>query len=1004
MRRVCTLCVLCLSMTAAVAWGSNSISRRAATRSHQVQHNRKASQRNRRHHWKPGPSRYRNATHASAAKTSGLSPVTNRVYVAMAVKAGAANPVLVGDGNVETTQDGGQNASEAFGYTASATGTATTIGVYLDSTDGVQLGLYTDKSGEPGTSLDKGSVTTNKAGWVSVPLSGNAQITRGTRYWIAIAATGSRRTVGYRDQGSSGSGLDYSGNGLANPYSISQHWNSNPASVYVGGTTSAPPPPVAPASTAPPGVTGTAQQGDALTASTGTWTGTAPITYTYQWQQSGTNIANATSSRYTASAGDVGYRLDVVVTATNAAGSTSARSLPTAVVVAPPSPPLNTVLPVVTGTTTQGQTLQDGSGTWTGNPTSFAYQWQDCSGAGNSCTMITGATSSGYLLASSDVGHTIRVVVTATNAGGSTSATSVPTAMIAPLPVSAPSNTVLEVVSGTDTQGQLLSTTNGSWNGSPTSYAYQWQDCATSCTNISGATSSSYMLASSDVGSTMRVVVTATNSSGSAQATSASTGIVAASSSGGLPPGVTLTAIDGGPSYYCSHGFTNACNGGWDNPAFFPVGPWWGSYVASTWSDIGWNTAFRHTGTDMAALNANGVFSLIASNDDTSGGFEDTIEPTTVGLITMDEPSCWSANPCPGGGNGPVTPAIANTPNSVQDGRFWYVNNTWQQFYSSGWGGAPAGTPGGTMANFFDSPITTPNGTTRRQDIQSADEYWFSDVNGPYPTTYEGGLQYLLGHDLTAAQSMCGCRYGDMIDYVPGTTVGLPISNGFERAWQDPTSPIGNASSVPAPIAAFVEDGNVGASASGTITPPQMNWAVWSSIVHGARQLIYFDHSFAGNCWSNDNIEDPCYQVPYSGQSISIYAQVKATDELIKQLASDINSPLANNYVTVQGTPGSLNGPPATFAGIETRATYQGNGAFTIFADTRDAESNNPGAITFHTADNYTGPVTAVCDSRTGGDGHLNPGTCVNRTVTATNGTFTDTFAKGSTVHIYQIP
>src|SRR3954463_5764949 len=41
---------------------------------------------------------------------------------------------------------------------------------------------------------------------------------------------------------------------------------------------------------------------------------------------------------------------------------------------------------------------------------------------------------------------------------------------------------------------------------------------------------------------------------------------------GGLPSGVTLRDIDGGADYYCSHGFTYACNAGWDTPSFFPIG------------------------------------------------------------------------------------------------------------------------------------------------------------------------------------------------------------------------------------------------------------------------------------------------------------------------------------------------------------------------------------------------------------------------------------------------
>ena len=79
----------------------------------------------------------------------------------------------------------------------------------------------------------------NAAGWVTVPLSGGVQIVSGTRYWLAIAATGATSTVGYRDAGTSGSNLDYSGSSatLANPFSIGGHWSSNPASVYLNGTT-----------------------------------------------------------------------------------------------------------------------------------------------------------------------------------------------------------------------------------------------------------------------------------------------------------------------------------------------------------------------------------------------------------------------------------------------------------------------------------------------------------------------------------------------------------------------------------------------------------------------------------------------------------------------------------------------------------------------------------------------------------------------------------------------
>jgi hypothetical protein len=98
-----------------------------------------------------------------------------------------------------------------------------------------------------------------------------------------------------------------------------------------------------PANTVLPKITGTAQEGKTLTASKGTWSGTAPITYAYQWQtcndSAGTGCAaifGATQPTYAVSNGDVGRFMRVIVTATNSAGSVSAISSSTAAVLAAP--------------------------------------------------------------------------------------------------------------------------------------------------------------------------------------------------------------------------------------------------------------------------------------------------------------------------------------------------------------------------------------------------------------------------------------------------------------------------------------------------------------------------------------------------------------------------------------------------------------------------------------------------------------------------------------------
>jgi len=196
----------------------------------------------------------------------------------------------------------------------------------------------------------------------------------------------------------------------------------------------------------------------------------------------------------------------------------------------------NVTPPVIAGKAVVGSTLVASQGTWRGSPTTFAYRWLRCNSSGRACSAIAGATSSSHAVVTADVGHRLKVQVTAANGASSAQATSSPTAIVqaasAPPPPQPPANTAAPAVTGTAQVGQTLTSDTGSWSGTtPITYAYKWQDCSStgaSCASISGATSSTYKLTAADQGHTVRSVVSASNSAGSASAHSAVTAVVQA--------------------------------------------------------------------------------------------------------------------------------------------------------------------------------------------------------------------------------------------------------------------------------------------------------------------------------------------------------------------------------------------------------------------------------------------------------------------------------------------
>jgi hypothetical protein len=197
---------------------------------------------------------------------------------------------------------------------------------------------------------------------------------------------------------------------------------------------------IPPRNSMPPAVLGTPVDGATLASAVGEWGGTPPFSYGYQWLRCSLSgfgcqaLPGATASTYGLTSAEVGYRLRVAVTATNAAGATTEISEPTGIVssVAPRS----LGLPTISGDPYVGDVLSTDEGQWSGTrPFAFALLWQRCDSGGGGCAPIDGETDSTYTIRSEDVGATLRIAITVSNGAGSATAVSEPTPRVTQRPV-----------------------------------------------------------------------------------------------------------------------------------------------------------------------------------------------------------------------------------------------------------------------------------------------------------------------------------------------------------------------------------------------------------------------------------------------------------------------------------------------------------------------------------------------------------------------------------------
>lgn len=264
-------------------------------------------------------------------------------------------------------------------------------------------------------------------------------------------------------------------------------------------------PPAAPVNSGLPIISGIQTRGQTLSTTNGSWTGFPAPSYTYQWKRAGVDIGGETASTYLLAAADVGAAITVAVTATNASGSASATSAATGNIAAFLS---ISGTPVTTGATSVPYAGFSAAGA--GGHTPYVYSIAGGAlPAGLTLNASTGAVSGTPTVGGTQTGIVIRV----TDADGLTADLAAFQIAVSTIPV----NSVLPVVSGTTTVGQLLTTTDGTWSDAPTGYTYQWKRAGSS---IGGATANTYTLVQADAGSTLTCEVVASNASGSSAAAS----------------------------------------------------------------------------------------------------------------------------------------------------------------------------------------------------------------------------------------------------------------------------------------------------------------------------------------------------------------------------------------------------------------------------------------------------------------------------------------------------
>lgn len=316
-------------------------------------------------------------------------------------------------------------------------------------------------------------------------------------------------------------------------------------------------------------------------------------------------------------------------------------------------------------------------------------------------------------------------------------------------------------------------------------------------------------------------------------------------------PATELTALpwEGGPSYYAQ--FPTARSQGWTNPQFFPVGVWYQSVTTQGDIDrdkhVGINTYVMLTDdSDHQLIRANHMSAVVSPSQ--------ADQAPVLGTILADEVDMKA-----GRGNDSTAPGLLDSESPCTNpGPPACGFSVMDQLRQSAPRDLPTYANYGKGVNFWlpdEDAATFVNGWT---DLAvSSDVYWYTDGN-VCVDEHEGATIGSGGDRCRRA-----ANYGLTIDR-------MRKLDAMDSRLQ--------------PIWALVEVGHPSEdSGDPTITGEQIEGAVMNSLIHGARGIVYFEHSFGGSCVSFAVLRDTCGD--------PVRANVTSMNRKVADLARVLNTP-----------------------------------------------------------------------------------------------------------------